>query len=400
MNAMAAHAGDDIPELRVVREANSEDLATWDERVVDAPGGDVHQSLAWGRQRERAGARAHHLVLDDGSCALVLGRRGRVLGGRAYLPRGPVASGTDQRTVAGRLAAITAWAGDAGYDVVVADPEVPAGSGFPGLLAGLGFRQVEEIGPSRHRVGVAIPAGASDADLLAGIAPKTSQQFLVAERKGVRIRRYDLRAGDDPWPGLEAPAAADLASAVGEAFGPFHDLLVATGDRRGFSPGSRSAALAWWLAALQAGHLVLLTARGTQDELVAGAVFYRHGTRLTYGHSGDAADLRSAYPGTMGLILWRALQLAAREGRTELDLAGVDVRGARREPLPGEPTYGLLKFKESFGGRWIELTGAHERVLHRRRHGLATAVHRVGAAVREAPGAVRRAAPGSGAKAR
>jgi lipid II:glycine glycyltransferase (peptidoglycan interpeptide bridge formation enzyme) len=247
---------------------------------------------------------------------------------------------------------------------------------------------------------VAIAATASDADLLAGIAPKTSQQFLAAERRGVRIRRYDLRAAGEPAPGLDAPPPGTLAAAAREALGPFHDILVATGERRGFSPGNRADALAWWLAALEAGHLAFLEARGTADELVAGAVFYRHGNRLTYGHSGDAASLRSAYPGTMGLILWSALLLAAHEGRTELDLGGVDVRGARREPLPGEPTHGLLKFKQSFGGQWIELSGAHERVLSRRRHALAGAVHRAASVAQVAPGAIRRAARGSGTKGR
>ena len=401
MTAVVTRPDGDIPALRVLREATPAELASWDARVVDVPGGDVYQSVAWGLQRERAGAQPHHLVLDDGSFALVLGRQPRIFGGgRAYVPRGPVAAGADARAVAGRLAAIAAWAADAGFDVVVADPEIPASSGFPAILAGMGFRQVEEIGPSRHRVGVAISAGASDADLLAGIAPKTSQQFLAAERRGVRIRRYDLRAADDPGPGLDAPPPARLAGAAREALGPFHDILVATGERRGFSPGNRPDALAWWLAALEAGHLVFLEARGTEDELVAGAVFYRHGSRVTYGHSGDVASLRSAYPGTMGLILWRALGLAAREGRAELDLGGVDVRGARREPLPGEPTYGLLRFKQSFGGRWIELSGAHERVLRRRRHALAGAVHRAASAVQVAPGAIRRAARGSGTKGR
>jgi lipid II:glycine glycyltransferase (peptidoglycan interpeptide bridge formation enzyme) len=401
MTAVVTRPEGDIPALRVRREATAAELAAWDARVVDVPGGDVHQSLAWGAHRERAGARPHHLVLEDGSFALVLGRQPRILGGgRAYVPRGPVAAGADARAVAGRLAAITAWAADAGFDVVVADPEIPASSGFPAILAGMGFRQVEEVGPSRHRVGVAIAAGASDADLLAGIAPKTRQQFLAAERRGVRVRRYDLRAADDPGPGVDGPPPARLADAAAEALGSFHDILVATGDRRGFSPGNRPDALAWWLAALQAGHLAFLEARGTEDELVAGAVFYRHGSRVTYGHSGDVASLRSAYPGTMGLILWRALQLAAREGRVELDLGGVDVRGARRKPLPGEPTHGLLKFKESFGGQWIELSGAHERVLRRRRHALAGAVHRAASAVQVAPRAIRRAARGSGTKGR
>jgi len=371
---MATRPRTGIPALRVVREAAPEELASWDGRVVDVPGGDVQQSLAWGLQRERMGAAPHHLVLDDGSLALVLGRRRRFLGGgRAYVPRGPVAAGAGPEVVAGRLMAIAAWARDAGYDVVVADPEVAAATGFPALLAGLGFGQVEEIVPSRHRVSVPIAPDADEATLLARIAPKTRQQLLAAERRGLRIHRYDRLAGIDPGPGIEAPPPDRLLDAAEGAFSRFHGLLVATGERRGFSVGSRPAAHAWWRAALDAGHLLLLEARGQEDELVGAAVFYRHGGRLTYSHAGDVAGLRSAHPGTMGLILWRALQLAGREGRTELDLGGVDIRGARREPLPGEPTYGLLKFKQSFGGEWLELSGAHELVLRPVRHAIAAA---------------------------
>lgn len=392
MTAMATRPGTGIPALRVVREAAPEELSSWDGRVVDVPGGDVQQSLAWGLQRERMGAAPHHLVLDDGSLALVLCRRRLLGGGRAYVPRGPVAAGAGPEVVAGRLIAIAAWARDAGFDVVVADPEVPAASGFPALLAGLGFRQVEEIGPSRHRVGVPIPPGADEATLLAGIAQKTRQQLLAAERRGARVVRYDLRAGADPGPGFEAPPPSRLGDAAEAAFGRFHAVLVSTGERRGFRVGSRSAALAWWRAALDAGHLLLLEVVGSGDEAIGGALFYRHGDRLTYGHSADDPALRPAHPGAMGLLLWRALQLAAREGREELDLGGVDVRGTRRAPRPGEPTYGLLRFKQSFGGCWIELSGAHEQVLRGPRHALATGAQRAVRAIRSVPDALGRAA--------
>jgi len=388
--ADAAGAGP-IPVLRVVREASPDELPGWDARTVDVPGGDVQQSLAWARHRERTGWRAHHLVLDDGAAVLALGRSWRFIGGgRLYVPRGPVPAGAAPEVVAGRLAAIAAWARVAGYDALVADPEIPAAGGFPALLGGLGFHQVEEIGPSRHRVGVPIQHGADDATLLAGIAPKTRQQLLAAERRGVRVLLYDSRAGDDPGPGLEAPDPGRLGDAAEQALARFHALLVATGQRRGFRVGSRPVALAWWRAALGAGHLLLLEARGTEDELIGGAIFYRHGNRLTYSHSGDVAALRPTYPGATGLVLWRALQLAAREGRDELDLGGVDVRGARREPLPGEPTHGLLRFKQSFGGRWIELSGAHERVLRRPRYALASSTQRAARTLRALPGVARR----------
>jgi lipid II:glycine glycyltransferase (peptidoglycan interpeptide bridge formation enzyme) len=64
------------------------------------------------------------------------------------------------------------------------------------------------------------------------------------------------------------------------------------------------------------------------------------------------------------------MRIAVAEGRTELDLGGVDVVGARGIPAPGDPMRGLYEFKEAFGGRWVELAGAHERVARPRRYAL------------------------------
>ena len=101
--------------------------------------------------------------------------------------------------------------------------------------------------------------------------------------------------------------------------------------------------------------------------MLAGLVLYRHGGRLSTVHSGDHEASRSSHPGALHLLRWRAIQLAIRERCDEMDLGGVDVAGARREPVEGEPMYGLYQHKRSFGGRWVELAGAHERVDRRSR---------------------------------
>ena len=53
-----------------------------------------------------------------------------------------------------------------------------------------------------------------------------------------------------------------------------------------------------------------------------------------------------------------------------MDLGGVDVAGSRSEPREGDPLYGLYQHKRAFGGRWLELTGAHERVFDPRGYAL------------------------------
>jgi hypothetical protein len=372
------------------REARPDALAGWDDRTVRVPGGNVQQSLAWGEHRARAGWRAHHLELDDGSAVLALGRPWPLVGGgRLYLPKGPVAAGAAASVVADRLSAVAGWARAAGYDTILADAEIPAATGYPAALAERGFGPVEEIGPSRHRVAAPITPGADDRALLAPIAKTTRQLFLAAERRGMRIVRHDAVAATGPGTGFEAPVPEPLDEAATAAFERFHGLLVATGERRGFAIGPRAAAVAWWRAALAAGHLVLLEARSADDAYLGAAILYRHGERLTYGHSGDVVALRQAHPGAARLILWRALQLAAREGRSELDLGGVDVVGARSEPRPGDAMYGLLEFKRSFGGRWVELSGAHERILRPSRARAGAILVRVGRGARRLAGGWR-----------
>jgi lipid II:glycine glycyltransferase (peptidoglycan interpeptide bridge formation enzyme) len=346
-----------------VREARPDELSGWDDRTVQVPGGSIEQSLAWGEHRARLGWRAHHLVLDDGSAVLALGRRWPLIGGgHVYVPKGPVAGGAAAPVVAARLDAVARWARANGYDTILADAEMLAATGYGSELAARGFRPAEEVGPSRHRVATPIPPGADEEALLAGITKTTRQRFFAAERRGMRVVRYDARA-TSPGAGFEAPAAAAADGATGEAFERFHALLRATGERRGFAIGTRSAAVAWWRAALSAGFLVLLEARSADDAFLGAAIFYRNGERLTYANSGDVVGLRHAQPGAVHLLVWRALQLAVREGRSELDLGGVDVAGARFEPRPGDAMFGLLEFKGSFGGRWVELAGAHEKTL-------------------------------------
>ncbi|HSO30368.1 MAG TPA: hypothetical protein VLS28_10725, partial [Candidatus Sulfomarinibacteraceae bacterium] len=140
-----------------VRPANARELEAWDDLVVRPGGGHIYQSMAWARHRAASGWRPHHLVAADGSAVLALERPWPVIGGSsAYLPRGPVPAG-DAAAMARRLTAVTAWLAAHGVDVVATDAEVPAESGYGELIRADGFRPIEEIQPSRHRM--ALPLG-------------------------------------------------------------------------------------------------------------------------------------------------------------------------------------------------------------------------------------------------
>ena len=163
---------------------------------------------------------------------------------------------------------------------------------------------------------------------------------------------------------------------VDAALDRFYDLLVMTGERRHFAFGPRASFLAWWRAAHAARLLVLLEAHAADGSPLAGLLLYRHGGRLSTAHSADDASTRASHAGALHLLRWRAIQLAIREGCAEMDLGGVDVAGARREPRPGEPMYGLAEHKRAFGAVWCEMTGAHERILRPGRYVVGRAVAR------------------------
>jgi lipid II:glycine glycyltransferase (peptidoglycan interpeptide bridge formation enzyme) len=352
--------------LTPIREATAAEMTDWDERTVDVRGGHVYQSRAWAEHRVRSGWQADHLRFDDGFAALVLRRGWPWVGGSsAYLPRGPVSAGEPPEHTAERLTAIVDWLAEREVAVVASDAEIPAASGYPAQLARIGFRPIEEIQPSRHRIALALQ-GRSEDDVFGEIAKSTRQRIRKAEEVVEAIVRHDGRMPPGgPGDGFIRPGEPSEV-----ALDRFYDLLLETGERKHFSFGPRDAFLAWWSAALRAGHLVYLEAWGIRGAPVAGLLMYRHGERLSTVHSGDHAEDRDETPGALHLLRWRAIQLAIREKREEMDLGGADVAGARREPREGEPMWGLYQHKVSFGGRWLELSGAHERVLDASRYRL------------------------------
>ncbi len=345
----------------------TEPSADWDALAVDRPGGHVYQSRAWAEQCRADGWRP--VFVSIGSLRiLAVTRPWPLLGGSsAYVPRGPVPVVGSDELGSTLWAATRALAGE-GVDVVAVDPEVRADDRvWLAWLRRAGYRAIEEIQPSRHRLTLPLGAGADEDGAFKGIARSTRQRIRKAEKQGVAVVRHDRRAAG-PEGSVDGFAAPVEPSA--NALDRFYDLLLETGERRDFSFGPRQDFVGWWRKALAAGHLVYLEARvgDASGEPLAGLVLYRHGGRLSTVHSGDRAGSRETHPGAQHLLRWRAIQLAIREGCSEMDLGGVDLPGARREPREDEPMHGLYQHKLSFGGQWLELAGAHERVIRLNRY--------------------------------
>jgi lipid II:glycine glycyltransferase (peptidoglycan interpeptide bridge formation enzyme) len=349
----------------------AEPTTDWDALAVDRPGGHVLQSRAWAEHRRETGWVPRFVSVDDHRVLALTRSWPIVPGGSAYVPRGPAPT-TDPETLGRVLWSVTKALARDGNDVVAADPEVPAADeAWRRWLRRARFAAIEEIQPSRHRITLPLGAGADEAAVLSGVAKGTRQRIRKAEKQGVAVVRHDARWGAERDAGREEDdrfarpeEGADLA------LDRFYDLLLETGERRGFSFGPRPQFIGWWRRAVAAGHLVYLEARdgSARGDPLAGLVLYRHGARLSTVHSGDHASARQSHPGALHLLRWRAIQLAIAERCSEMDLGGVDVPGARRAPREGEPMHGLMEHKLSFGGQWLELAGAHERIIRPSRY--------------------------------
>ena len=343
------------------REATPEELGSWDDRTVRAAGGHVLQSKAWADHRATRGWQPRYLVGTDRSSVLALLRAWPLIGGAsAYLPRGPVPTAGVDAAVA-RLDGVTRWLAGNGVDVVASDAEV-ATQGYRERLPGIGFTPIEEIQPSRHRLSVRLEGHPDEDGVLENVSKSTRQRIRQAERGGLTVVRHDAGAVADMTAetGVELPSPDDKPEAALERF---HGLAAQTADRRHFELGSRASFLDWTTRAHASGFLVLLEAVDERERSIAGLMLYRHGGRLSTVLSGDLEEARKEHPGAFHLLRWRAIQLAIREGASEMDLGGVDVAGARHEPREGEPMFGLYQHKRSFGAEWVELPGAHERVI-------------------------------------
>jgi lipid II:glycine glycyltransferase (peptidoglycan interpeptide bridge formation enzyme) len=230
-----------------------------------------------------------------------------------------------------------------------------------------------------------LPPGTDEEALFRGFQATLRQLVRSAEKSGLRVVRYDARAGHGPdvvGEGFVAPGEGTPDVGSRAAFERLYDLLAAAATRRQFRLGTRRGFVEWSVEALAAGHVVYLEVRDPDDRMLGGATFYRHGGRLTYSHSADRVEARREHPGVVRLLLWRAIQLALREGLGEMDLGGVDVAGARRIPREDEAMYGLYAFKRSFDAEWVEQVGNHEWVARPWRYAAGRVTGKVAALAR------------------
>ncbi len=309
-----------------------EDPAGWDGLLHSLPAPHLLQSWTWGELKARFGWTARRLAWAEPAGAvraaaqlLFRTERGLTL---AYCPKGPVVDWS-QAALRGRvLSDLIGQARAQGAFVLKIDPEVPYGEG-PGAaveaeLREHGWRPAPD--PAQFRNTLLLDLRQSDEALLARMKQKWRYNLRLAQRHGVQVREG---------------GAADLEM--------LYHMYAETSQRDGFVIRSREYYLDSWRSFIERGQAQPLIAE-LDGEPVAGFMVYVFGKTAWYLYGMSTHLHREKMPNH--LLHWEAIRWAKAHGCETYDFVGAPDKLNERDPM-----WGVYRFKEGFGGRFVETIG-------------------------------------------
>ena len=258
---------------------------------------------------------------------------------RLYCPYGPTF--VDDAALVAALADLEQTARELSLDFVRVEPRGPVSA-----------ERLEELGLVRSHHDVQPPHT---------IINDLRVPDLLASLKSVPRRRYRklLREGGELTVSYD-PADIDL----------FLDMIHAVADRTGMVPHSDDyfRALA---ASLFPEHDAGLMICRIDGRPAATVIFYTDGTVISYAHAASYDEFRKAGASTAGVI--ETMIFGADTGHTIFDTYGAAPEGADES----NPWYGFTRFKESFGGKHVDLSGTWELPVRRLKYGIYTRLNRM-----------------------
>lgn len=333
----------------VVREIHSDDSQVWDDFVAHAPGGDVHQSWAWGEFKRRYGWRPVRLALvAEGrihAAAQVLLRPIARLP-LAYVPGGPVAP-ADRPDLYGplydaihRLARRRAIFLRVEPRVVASEPD---GAMLERWLRDRGFRpSPRHLLPYEPRATLVTDLRGGPDAVLARMRPKTRYNVRLAARRGVRVRF--------------ATGEADVAQ--------FHRLMLGTGVRQSIPAQPLEFYRAEFAAFRRRDQAALLLAEFA-GRVVSGVMVVAYGPTGFLLHSASSAEHMREHPNN--LTWWHGIQWCMERGCVRYDHNGIPEEAlrdgdglAQGKAQPHVEAWGVYLFKRGFGGEKILYPGPHD----------------------------------------
>ena len=307
-----------------------ESQATWEALVAGHPAGGFLQSWRWGELKSRYGWRAIRLALPRGDGSLAAGAqvliRTREVGpggprvGLAYVPRGPLASTTDEAVAVARAAIEVGR--DHGASFVRIEPPSDLAAD---ALASCGFR------PSGQFVQIprtaAVDLERPEPEILAGFKSKMRYNIRLAGRRGVEVA---IAEGD-----------ADFEAFVG--------LMQVTASRERFAIHHPSYYRDVWQS-FQRDQGALFIARYEEAPLAA-LMVVGAGRTAAYVFGGSSNQHRNLM--APHAVQWAAMQWAKAHGFARYDLWGM------ADPdNPNDAMAGVHRFKLGFNPDLVTYPGA------------------------------------------
>lgn len=311
-----------------------EDRVTWNQAQLRQPRPHVLQSWEWGAFKSRHGWSATRWLLKDtdgmpGAAALVLRRRlWRWPFGLLYVPKGPLLDFTDAQVWEASLAHLERLAHSQRAFFVKIDPDVSADQGMViERLRARGWRPSAEQVQFRNTI--ILDLTQDEGELLAAMKSKWRYNIRLAERQGVTVQHGTT----DDLPLL-------------------YDMYRETALRDGFIIRPVEYYRDAWGSFVESGLAHPLIARVNGDT-VAMVLLFRFGDRAWYMYGASRSQHREKMPNH--LLQWEAMRWAKSVGCTVYDMWG-----APDELDETDPLWGVYRFKQGFGGTFVQRMGAYD----------------------------------------
>ncbi len=334
----AASADSAIVRMDVDERRRAED---WDDFLARTPGGHHVQTSLWADVKATRGYRAARLiarrqgsVVAGAQMLIAPPRFGRFV---AYAAKGPVAAPGEIGLVPRLLEALQALARVRQVELLLVQPPDNGAWLEPALgQAGFADSQIEICPPATTVVDLAPGAEA----VLAAMKPKVRYNIRLALRDGLTAR-----AGSED----------DLAT--------YYQLMVATGERKGFSLFPEEYYRTLWRA-FRERDAIRLSVVELRGKPVAAQLAIAFGDTVLNKMGVWSGRYGEHHPNE--LLHWSTIAWAAERGFRWYDLDGITAPAARAvmagQPLPTELRRSLDSFKLGFGGAAKLLPGAFDSV--------------------------------------
>ncbi len=316
-----------------------ETLPEFEAFLQSHPKGHFAQSYAWSKQKPLWHWEAIVCRGQDGkikgAISVLIRRVTKLPYTMVYSCRGPVCDPDDHETLRELIEAVKALAKEYRAYVFKIDPDIPSSNeSFVDAMHALGFRSKEggkgfEAIQPRYVFRLDV-AGKTNEELMAQFHQKWRYNIRLAYRKGVEIRI----CGQEMIPA-------------------FAELMLVTGVRDGFvtrDPSYFSNMLK------NLGEHVRLYMAFYQGQPIAGTIAIWYGDKVWYLYGASSNEHRNLMPNYA--LQWEMIQWATEKGCRLYDFRGVPGLVPEDHPL-----YGLVRFKQGFGGEYTEFVGEMDLVL-------------------------------------